>query len=364
VQGRLTDEQFRDVLTPGTALHAKWVAQVDAIAVFLKQLEAARVPVLWRPYHEMNGDWFWWGGRHEGTHTTAALYRQIFDRLANHHGLKNLLWVWSVDRPNKPGMEHAKYFPGSEQVDVLALDVYRNDFAQSHYDSLVALSQGKPLCLAEVGNPPAATILAQQPLWTFYAVWAGMVRNTTRRQYAELFQDPRVLNLADGKYAAVMAGFRHACGLSPIRIETPPADFSGTWVLNEEQSKFGPFGAGFTPARLVVTHRDDRLTVQSTLISEFADDEITEQAYSLDGSETKHVFRKFPRVTKARSSEDGTALVLDSVTEVPFGPPGTKWQAEDRWTLEEAGQKLVIHNVAPTFGGPGKTEQTFVYVRR
>jgi mannan endo-1,4-beta-mannosidase len=63
VQGRLTDEQWRDVTTPGTALHQRWCAQVDVIAGFLQQLQAARVPVLWRPYHEMNGNWFWWGGR-------------------------------------------------------------------------------------------------------------------------------------------------------------------------------------------------------------------------------------------------------------------------------------------------------------
>jgi mannan endo-1,4-beta-mannosidase len=56
VQGKLTDEQFQDVLTPGTELYQHWCAQVDAVAGFLKQLQKARVPVLWRPYHEMNGD--------------------------------------------------------------------------------------------------------------------------------------------------------------------------------------------------------------------------------------------------------------------------------------------------------------------
>jgi len=69
----------------------------------LKQLQDANVPVLWRPYHEMNGDWFWWGGRYDGKYTTAALYRQIFDRLVNYHKLNNLIWIWSVDRPSQPG---------------------------------------------------------------------------------------------------------------------------------------------------------------------------------------------------------------------------------------------------------------------
>jgi mannan endo-1,4-beta-mannosidase len=56
------------------------------------------VPLLWRPFHEMNGTWFWWGGR-RGEYGTAALYKMMFDRLVKHHKIKNLIWVWSVDRP-------------------------------------------------------------------------------------------------------------------------------------------------------------------------------------------------------------------------------------------------------------------------
>src|ERR1039457_773583 len=152
VQGKLTDSQWNDLITPGTELNRRWCAQVDVIAGYLKQLQDAHIPVLWRPYHEMNGNWFWWGGR-TGEYSTIALYRQMFDRLVNYHHLNNLIWVWSMDRPSQPGREHAKYFPGIQYVDVLALDVYGNDFSQAYYDSLVSLSQGKPLALAEVGNP-------------------------------------------------------------------------------------------------------------------------------------------------------------------------------------------------------------------
>ena len=166
VQGRLLENQFKDLLTPGTPTYEHWLAQVDAVAGFLKQLQDAHVPVIWRPYHEMNGDWFWWGGRTEGEYTTAGLYRQIFDRFVNHHHLKNLLWLWSMDRVSKPGMEHEKFFPGLQYVDVLGLYVYGNDFAQSYYDSLVKLSHGKPLALAEVGNVPAPDVFEKQPLWT------------------------------------------------------------------------------------------------------------------------------------------------------------------------------------------------------
>lgn len=52
VQGHLTDQQSRVVLTPGTKLYNRWAAQVDSVAVYLKKLQEARIPVLWRPYHE------------------------------------------------------------------------------------------------------------------------------------------------------------------------------------------------------------------------------------------------------------------------------------------------------------------------
>ena len=110
VQGRLTDEQWQDLITPGTKLNQHWCEQVDVIAGYLKQLRDAHVPVLWRPYHEMNGDWFWWGGR-QGNRGTSALYRQLFDRLANYHHLNNLVWIWSVDRPEHERRPLCRFFP-------------------------------------------------------------------------------------------------------------------------------------------------------------------------------------------------------------------------------------------------------------
>lgn len=304
VQGKLLDAQFKEVLTPGTALHTKWCAQVDAIAVFLKQLQDAHVPVLWRPYHEMNGSWFWWGGRTTGEYTTASLYRQIYDRLVNHHQLKNLLWVWSVDRVSQPNMEHAKYFPGIEFVDILALDVYGNDFAQSYYESLLALAQGKPVTLAEVGNPPSLEILTKQPQWTYYVTWAGMVRNTTKKQYDVLMHDPRFLGLDDTAYAEAMTPYRKANGLLIAPQTIRSTNFSGSWVLNEEKSTFGRMGASAAPARLDVSHHGLALTIKTTRIVEYADDKVTEEKYSLDGTETKSEFMNSPRLTTTRLSAD------------------------------------------------------------
>jgi hypothetical protein len=361
VSGHLLDGQFQDVLTPGTALYKHWCAQVDAVAVFLKQLQDAHVPVLWRPYHEMNGDWFWWGGR-TGEYSTIALYRQLFDRLVNHHHLTNLIWVWSVDRVSKPGMEHAKYFPGIDYVDVLALDVYGSDFAQSYYDSLAALSQGKPLVLAEVGNPPTPEILAKQPRWAYYMTWAGMVRNTSRKQYGELFKDPQILNLEDPAYAAAMASYRSACGLPPLHFVTPPADFSGTWVLNEDKSDFGRMGAGMAPARMDVVHRDNVVTIRTTRVSEFSDDQVTEEKMPLDGTETKSEFMNSPRVATARISPDGAKLLVDSTVSFTWGPPGAKMTSKEAWLLLDGGRTLSIQRTVSSFRG--EQSLTLVFDKR
>ena len=75
VQGHLTDFEWNELLTPGTEINNRWIEQVDVIAGYLRQLQDAGVPVLFRPYHEMNGNWFWWGGR-PGEHGSAELYRQ------------------------------------------------------------------------------------------------------------------------------------------------------------------------------------------------------------------------------------------------------------------------------------------------
>jgi hypothetical protein len=289
----------------------------------------------------MNGDWFWWGGR-TGQYSTIALYRQIYERLVNHHHLDNLIWVWSMDRPSRPGMEHAKFFPGIQYVDVLALDVYGGDFNQSYYDSLVALSEGKPLALAEVGTPPTPELLGQQPRWTYYMTWAGMVRNTPRKQYEALRRDPRVLSLEDPSYWQATQSYRKACDLQPLHFEPTAADFSGSWVLDEEKSDFGRMGAGFAPARLDVVQKGNELSIKTTRIVESADDQVTEERLTLDGAESKSEFMNSPRVTTARLSEAGDSVQIESTVAFAWSPAGSKMTTKDTWKLLDDGRLLSV----------------------
>lgn len=362
VQGQLLDEQFKDVLTPGTELYKRWCAQVDVIAGFFKQLQDAHVPVLWRPYHEMNGNWFWWGGR-RGEYSTKALYRQMFDRFVKHHKLNNLIWVWSVDRVNNPEMNHADYYPGNEYVDVLSLDVYGSDFAKSYYDSLIALSNGKPLVLGEVGNPPSLEVLDSQPKWGFWVIWAGMVRNTPKKQYKILVEDPRILSLEDPAYWEAIAPFRKACGLPPLPVKDDrPIDFSGEWIFNEEKSVLDNFGAGNIPYQLNITHKEDKLSIKRIFIVEWGDNRVTEEEMTIGGGETITEFRNVPRVTTVKWSEDGDKLIISSKVTFSRGDRSFEMVTNEVWNLQERRKVLLIEQSSTSFRGERKV--TMVYDKR
>lgn len=362
IQGQLLDEQFKDVLTPGTKLYKRWCAQVDTIAFYFKKLQDAHVPILWRPYHEMNGNWFWWGGR-RGEYSTKALYLQLFDRFVNHHKLNNLIWVWSVDRPSRHGMEFSNFYPGIEYLDVLALDVYGSDFNQSYYDSLVVLSKGKPLVLSEVGNPPTLEILKKQPKWCFYVIWAGMVRNTLKKQYKILVNNPRIMSLEDSAYVEAITPFRATCGLDkliPREKESP--DFSGEWIFNEEKSILDDFGASAIPYKLNITQQGNYITIKRTRILEYADDEITEEKLTLDGKEYESKFWNSPRITKVNWSKDNENLEFESKVLLNMGGKESEMVTNEVWSLIEYGEFLSIEHSSNSFWN--KREITLIYDRR
>lgn len=226
IQKKISDADFEQVLTPGTPLNKHWCAQVDVIAEYLKQLQDAHVPVLWRPYHEINGAWFWWNGR-RGDRGSKALYRQMFDRLVHFHKLNNLIWVWNPDQPTSPDKQFVDFFPGQDCVDVLGLDDYAV-FQQSFYDDLNALSDGKVLAISECGTIPPLEIYARQPKWAYFMRWSfGPDRRpaTTRSRYpasrpttrpipyAQIVRDPRMLSLDDASYWQAIAPLRSVSGL-------------------------------------------------------------------------------------------------------------------------------------------------------
>ena len=359
VQGQLLDQQFKDLLTPGTKIYNHWCSQIDTIAFYLKQLQAARIPVLWRPYHEMNGNWFWWGGRH-GQYGTAALYRQLFDRLVNFHKLNNLIWIWNVDRPAKPERRFADYFPGSRYVDILSLDVYGRDFQQSYYNSLLGLAKGKPIALAEVGNPPSPEILKKQPGWTYYVIWAGMVRNTIKKEHLELANSGRVLSLEDPVFKKIINPYRTVCGIDsmpPALSDSSKIDFSGEWVLDEERCVLDKWGLGSLPFKLNIIQKENRFSIRKTYIVEYDDNRIVDENLTLDGKSSGLEMWNMPLLASTRWSRD--TLIVDAKVDTAAGSRFVPTAVCEAWSLQRNGSELSIRQVSESFFGKRTVTMVF-----
>jgi len=193
IQSKITDEQWIQLTTPGTPLHERWKSQVDAIVPYLIQLQLAKVPVIWRPYHEMNGGWFWWGKK-PGPDGYAKLYRMLFDRLVSFHGIHNLLWVFNANQVFGSVGPYADYYPGNDIIDILATDVYRT-FESSDYEALLKLGGGKPIALGEVGPLPSAQYLREHPKWGWFMCWTEFLLKPERQFVRDLYELEQVLTL-------------------------------------------------------------------------------------------------------------------------------------------------------------------------
>jgi mannan endo-1,4-beta-mannosidase len=230
VQGKLTDYEWQELLTPGTPLNNRWCAQVDVVAGYLRQLRDAHVPVLFRPFHEVNGSWFWWGGR-PGKDGSQALYRQLYDRYVNLHHLDNLVWVWNVNAPNPGWPPIAVYYPGAQYADLLTMDIY-GEFKQEYYDSMLALAAGKPIALGEVGTAPSPEVLARQPRWTYFMVWSELVRAlNTEEGLKATYNAPPTLTRNDPRLAGPMEAIRRLSASAPEAEPVSPGASTEAKVL-------------------------------------------------------------------------------------------------------------------------------------
>jgi len=197
IQGKLTDAEWKELTTEGTPLYKKWLAQIDVVAGWLGQLNAAHVPILWRPYHEMNGIWFWWGNK-PGKDGIAKLWKMMYDRYVNHFHLNNLLWVWGAngprDIPADEAYSYKNFYPGHAFADILGTDVYHMDYEQKDYNELLDLAQGRLIALTECGELPSAAILDAQPKWSWFLEWSDwIVSHNSPQQVRTVYDRPQTL---------------------------------------------------------------------------------------------------------------------------------------------------------------------------
>lgn len=133
--------------------YARWFQELDLIAEGLSQLQDSGVVVLFRPLHEMNGGWFWWGG--PDTNKFKILWKQVFDYFTNTKKLNNLIWVFAPNSQNPSNTTTpapSKFYPGDEYVDLTGLDAYTSNITNGGIVGAPAMiALGKPFGITEYG---------------------------------------------------------------------------------------------------------------------------------------------------------------------------------------------------------------------
>ncbi len=161
-----TNLNWDRALTPGTDEYNALIAGMDKAAKALQELKDAGIPVLWRPFHEFDGQWFWWGKG--GAENFKKLWQIMYNRYTNDWGLNNLIWVLGYSGETKSG-----WYPGDEYVDIVGADTYVN-----HTNSLLSMYQNtasianKPVCLHENGPIPDPDKMESDGAdWLWFMTW-------------------------------------------------------------------------------------------------------------------------------------------------------------------------------------------------
>ena len=154
-----TEFDAANATVEGTWENKVFTEDLKNIAAYLKLLRDADIPVLWRPFHEAAGGWFWWG-------KDAASFKSLWIAMFNYfktEGLDNLIWVWTTEG------DDADWYPGDQYVDIVGRDIYNKETADcvSEYTSIAGNYGNKIVSLSECGT---VGLISEQ--WASGARWS------------------------------------------------------------------------------------------------------------------------------------------------------------------------------------------------
>jgi hypothetical protein len=130
-------------ILPGGAKHElykSWLDRVAAFLVSLKDPQGSPVPVILRLFHELNGDWFWWGGKNCSSGELKQLWRFTVGYLRDEKKVHNLLYAYNTDRFDSEAGYLEKY-PGDQWVDILGFDIYQGNTIAQNENFVAALDR-------------------------------------------------------------------------------------------------------------------------------------------------------------------------------------------------------------------------------
>lgn len=161
----ITEGDCAHRIMPGGDLNGKYNRFLDMIAEFAAScvdLEGEKIPMIFRPFHEANGSWFWWGKDFLTDEEYIALFRYTIDYLMGEKGVDNFIVAYSPNGPIADSADYLQRYPGDDYVDILGLDYYHDKphagdgFYQKLTDSLdiiyvLANEKKKIAALTETG---------------------------------------------------------------------------------------------------------------------------------------------------------------------------------------------------------------------
>lgn len=186
----VTDFVTANVMVEGTVEHDYFLLAVENLATSLKKMQAADVPLIFRPFHEAEGNggvngegaWFWWSK--EGAETYKELYIYLHNILTEEYGLHNLIWEF-----NSYTYENSyKWYPGTDYVDIVGYDKYNaknwntgvttpnTSAITSVFYSLVDMysGDGKMIAMAENDTiPTVENLTIEKAGWLYFCPWYG-----------------------------------------------------------------------------------------------------------------------------------------------------------------------------------------------
>jgi mannan endo-1,4-beta-mannosidase len=138
-----------------SAARTRWRADMQQLGDVLQELDEAGATVIFRPLHEANGLWFWWGHDLKTQNSAAReLYRDIYTYITETRKLHNVLWGYS---PGKPwNAARMKYYPGDDVIDIMGPTIYENTIRfglDGQTDDISDMTAAaRPMALLELGS--------------------------------------------------------------------------------------------------------------------------------------------------------------------------------------------------------------------
>lgn len=185
------------MFTDGTAENKAMLDGMDKAAKALSELQKAGVTVIWRPFHELDGRWFWWGKG--GSKNFIRLWQTMYDRYTNDWHLNNLIWVLGYSHNGKG---YQKWYPGDNYCDIIGADSYDGGAQPKLYKKVSRVNKAnKPMCFHECGANPTADELKETP-WLWFMTWHTeyLTDNNDKIAIQELYNSDYVITLDEIKY--------------------------------------------------------------------------------------------------------------------------------------------------------------------